>query len=276
MKQSYISLIRVLGSISLGLGFDPRKFIATILNSYNYFSDLILFTNLSKIKKNKGNYGSFPIQILPILSDKSSDSGSHGVYFYQDLQAAKLIYNRNPERHLDIGSRLDGFISHLLSFRSVYFADIRPLQASIPGLHFIQFDVMDTEKSRSLLNTFDSISCLHALEHFGLGRYSDPLNPDGWELALANIINLLTNDGLLYLSVPLGRQRVEFNSQRIFNPHTILKFFELNSLECISFYHITNDTCHYIDLDDHSSFEHITRLDCDCGLFIAKKRLSQQ
>ena len=276
MKQSLNSSVRVLGSISLGLGFDPRKFFPTLLNSYNYVCDLISFINLSRLRNNNRIYGKFPIQILPILSDKSSDSGSHGVYFYQDLQAARLIYNKNPLNHLDIGSRLDGFISHLLTFRSVYFADIRPLKAAIPGLKFIQLDVMDTEKSRSLSGSFDSISCLHALEHFGLGRYSDPLNPDGWVPALVNITNLLTNDGLLYLSVPLGKQRVEFNSQRIFNPNTIFKFFELNSLQCIDFYHITNDSCCHVDLDDYSYIEDISTADCDCGLFIAKKILPHQ
>ena len=38
----------------------------------------------------------------------------------------------------------------------------------------------------------DSLSCLHAIEHFGLGRYSDPIDINGHIKGLENMISLLT------------------------------------------------------------------------------------
>jgi len=64
----------------------------------------------------------------------------------------------------------------------------------------------------------DSLSCLHALEHFGLGRYGDPIDFDGWIKGLKNLYKLLEPRGILYLSLPTGEpQRVEFNAQRVFS-----------------------------------------------------------
>ncbi|GAG00380.1 unnamed protein product, partial [marine sediment metagenome] len=69
-------------------------------------------------------------------------------------------------------------------------------------------------------------SCLHVAEHIGLGRYGDKLNPRGTEMACIELSRVLAPEGSLYFSVPVGRERVCFNAHRIFNPKTILKYFE--------------------------------------------------
>lgn len=71
----------------------------------------------------------------------------------------------------------------------------------------------------------DSVSCLHALEHFGLGRYGDPVDPDGWKTGFDNLCAMLKVGGRLYLSVPIGCSRVEFNSQRVFSAPFLLNMF---------------------------------------------------
>ena len=68
----------------------------------------------------------------------------------------------------------------------------------------------------------DSLSCLHAIEHFGLGRYGDPVNPLGYRRGIENLSKFLVSGGHLYLSTPIGRERVEFNANWVFNPSTIL------------------------------------------------------
>lgn len=76
----------------------------------------------------------------------------------------------------------------------------------------------------------DSLSCLHALEHFGLGRYGDPIDPKGYECGLVNMAGLLRQGGVFYLSVPIGIDRVEFNAHRVFDPRVIIDLAVKNSL----------------------------------------------
>ena len=76
----------------------------------------------------------------------------------------------------------------------------------------------------------DSLSCLHALEHFGLGRYGDPVDPGGFEHGFVNMAALLKENGVFYLSVPIGIDRVEFNANRVFDPRSIVKMAAQQSL----------------------------------------------
>ena len=77
----------------------------------------------------------------------------------------------------------------------------------------------------TLVNYCDSLSSLHALEHFGLGRYGDPLKYNGHLLGLNNLHQILKKGGKLYLSVPIGPQRIEFNAHRVFSVGYLLDNF---------------------------------------------------
>src|SRR5205085_9848443 len=76
----------------------------------------------------------------------------------------------------------------------------------------------------------DWLSCLHALEHVGVGRYGDQVNPDGFNQGLANLARLLRPNGLLYLSVPIGMPRVEFNAQAVSDPREVVRLAKEASL----------------------------------------------
>ncbi len=179
-----------------------------------------------------GNFAMHWRNAKPILNDYWEQAGSaSGHYFFQDLWAARKIYERRPTRHLDIGSRLDGFVAHVLSFMPVEVIDIRPLATSVPGLSFIQSDA--TRLSDFADGSIDSLSSLHAIEHFGLGRYSDPIDPQACFLAMGALARVLKPGGRLYFSVPIGRERVEFNAHRVFAPQTILR--EFSQLRLVSF-----------------------------------------
>jgi len=152
-----------------------------------------------------------------IFEDRFGSAGeASGHYFHQDLFVAREIFNRNPDRHVDVGSSITGFVSHVASFRRIEVLDIRPLENLTTGLTFIQQDVMNIDPS--LVQSTDSLSCLHALEHFGLGRYTDPVDYLGWLKGIESLKSMLKPGGVLYLSVPTGKvQRVEFNAHRIFS-----------------------------------------------------------
>jgi len=171
--------------------------------------------------------GDFPFGALnPCLDDRSAGSGTAtGHYFHQDLLVARQIHSNNPTRHIDVGSRVDGFLAHVAAFRSIEVIDIRPALARIVNVSFIQADFTSAMQD-DLVECCDSLSCLHALEHFGLGRYGDTVNSDGYLHGLNNLYRALKPGGKFYFSVPIGPQRIEFNAQRVFSVNHLLARFE--------------------------------------------------
>jgi SAM-dependent methyltransferase len=161
---------------------------------------------------------------FPILDEWGAACGSLGAYFFQDQRVAQWIYEANPRRHVDVGSRLDGFIGHLSVFREVEVIDIRPDPAAVRNVTFHQLDLMECLPARWVECT-DSLSCLHTIEHFGLGRYGDPIDVAGHLKGLAQLKRMVKPGGRLYLSTPIGPQRVEFNAHRVFAAATLAGWF---------------------------------------------------
>lgn len=179
-----------------------------------------------------GSFAMASSELVPVLVDYDGPAGeAHGHYFHQDLWAARLIEARRPDHHVDIGSRIDGFVAHVLTFMPVTAIDIRPLTSKVRGLTFQQGDATNLHGIAD--TSIASLSSLHAVEHIGLGRYRDTIDPDGWRKAIHEMTRILRTDGRLYFSVPIGRERVRFNADRIFRPATILDAF--TALRLVSF-----------------------------------------
>ncbi len=159
-----------------------------------------------------------------MLTERNEASGALGAYFYQDQRVARWIYQANPVRHVDIGSRLDGFIGSLSVFREVEVIDIRPQPLDVTNVRFRQLDLMGPLPDEWLACT-DSLSCLHTIEHFGLGRYGDPIAPEGHLQGLAQMKRMVAPGGIFYLSTQIGPQRVEFNAHRVFAPENMAGWF---------------------------------------------------
>lgn len=159
----------------------------------------------------------------PCIWEWKGTAGSIHTYFWQDLWASQKIYQDNPDKHYDIGSRIDGFIAHLLTFRDVTMIDIRPMPHPLPNLHFIQADATSLENIDD--NSIESLSSLCALEHFGLGRYGDPIDPEGCFKAFSAIERVMKPGGKIYISVPIGKERLMYNAHRVFYPSTIVESF---------------------------------------------------
>ena len=202
-------------------GFDPILTIKAFRNLPHYLLDTFRFQLVKSNQK---------IVLAPALGDFKEDSGSaKGHYFWQDLICARWIFNNNPSVHLDLGSRVDGFICHLLPFTKVDILDIRPLSVEISGL---SSRIVDAQSGFSdTAEKYQSVSSLHSLEHFGLGRYGDPLDVNGHEKGLRNLSDAVEVGGNLYISFPIGRPQTEFNSQRILHPLWPLEILTKFSLE---------------------------------------------
>ncbi|MBC7588829.1 MAG: DUF268 domain-containing protein [Chitinophagaceae bacterium] len=148
-----------------------------------------------------------------------------GHYFHQDLLVAQQIFINQPQRHVDIGSRTDGFVAHVASFRPIDVIDIRPLQSNSTNINFLQADFMQ-ELPQELIESTDSLSCLHALEHFGLGRYGDSVDSNGHLKGYFNLKKILKKGGRFYFSTPIGSlQRIVFNAHRVFSVNYLIQLF---------------------------------------------------
>ena len=248
-------------------GFNGKQFINSLKGLPSFLKDYILISQ--QIKK---QIDFKKLSIYPCLFDKFDDAGTmSGHYFHQDLYVAQKIFKNNPEKHLDIGSRIDGFVAHVACFRKIEILDIRNVESKIENIVFQQNDLMS--KTFSLENLADSISCLHAIEHFGLGRYGDSINIDGHKIGLKNIVRCLKTHGIFYFSTPIGTQRIEFNAHRVFDIVYLLKLFEeLNLvLEVFSYVDDKGDLYENVSILDFERIKNNFGCQYGCGIFILKK-----
>ncbi len=166
----------------------------------------------------------------PVITEKYAYAGGITNYFFQDLWAAKLIIKSKVKAHFDIGSRLDGFIAHLLAADiNVTMIDIREFPGEVEHLNTIVDDATSLQQIQD--ESIESMSALCSLEHFGLGRYGDAIDPEACFKCFDNIQRKLKVGGRLYISVPIGKERVEFNAHRVFYASTVIECFQGLSLE---------------------------------------------
>ncbi len=206
---------------------------------------------------------------FPILDERTAASGNPGAYFYQDLLVARWIFDAAPSRHVDVGSRIDGFIGHLAVFRTVDVLDIRPLPQSIRNVTFHQLDLMESLPDHWVECT-GSLSCLHTIEHFGMGRYGDRIDPEGHLKGLAQLKRMVEPGGLLYLSTPIGPQRIEFNAHRIFSADSLLAWFR-DGWIIEKFAYIDDDGNLHDNIDPETA-DIYNHFGCHCGLGIVSVR----
>ncbi len=194
---------------------DPRLPMQRLRALPTFFRNLLRWKALSKNSR-------FPLYWAEIrfqTYDRYAPAGELDQhYFLQDIWAARQIIASAPPSHVDVGSRLDGFVGHLLCSVPVTYVDLRPLTLGMPNFRFVRGSILELPFEDSSVT---SLSCLHVIEHIGLGRYGDPLGPNDYLKALAELERVLAPGAALWLSTPVGRERVCFDAHRVFSPNTI-------------------------------------------------------
>lgn len=243
-------------------GFNPRRLISAIKNYQRYTSDRHAFKNMPGADLIPWG------REMPILTEREESSGGLGGYFFQDCLVARWIYDAAPERHVDVGSRIDGFLGSVSIFRKLEVIDIRPQPLTVPNVTFHALNVMDPLPMQWIEAT-DCLSCLHTIEHFGLGRYGDPLDPQGHLKGLEQLKKMVAPGGLLILSTPLGPERVEFNAHRVFSAQTLVGWFAdgWNIEKCA----VIDDLNHLTEAEDAGL---LLTSDCQIGIGIIAARKS--
>lgn len=224
-----------------------------------------------------GNFEFCEENEYPIIDEWRTDNGGgvDGHYFLQDILVANYIWKNKPKMHYDIGSRIEGFISHLIAMGiPTTIIDIRPMNWNMNCTEllfpeYIQADA--TELSEIPDNSIKSLSTLHAVEHFGLGRYGDHVDCNAWYTVIKNLQRVLAKDGKLYFSLPVGKnEKVCFNAHRVFSPNTIIKSFDLLKLEKMFLIHeFSVYEYSYLEITEMKYMNIIGEY--DCGIFIMTK-----
>ena len=180
------------------------------------------FNQLKKFNKLKNNQSSSAIELYPCLFDNITFTPIEPIYFFQDTWAAKKIFELNPTHHYDIGSSAKT-IGILSQFVPITMIDIRPLEVELENLHFRKGSILELPFED---NSIESLSSLCVVEHIGLGRYGDEINPLGSEKAIRELKRVLKVHGIILFSVPVNfENKVYFNAHRAFTREYILELF---------------------------------------------------
>jgi SAM-dependent methyltransferase len=149
---------------------------------------------------------------LPCLEDRTTTAGFDRHYVYHPAWAARILARTRPELHIDISSTLY-FVSLVSAFLPVKFYDYRPADLQLSGLSCERADLLALPfPDRSVR----SLSCMHVVEHVGLGRYGDPLDPEGDRKAMRELQRVVAPGGDLLFVVPVGKPLIRFNGHRIY------------------------------------------------------------
>jgi SAM-dependent methyltransferase len=183
-----------------------------------YFSDLSKYRNG---QKNKHSSASFS-DLTPYLADKTEITPLEPIYFLQDIWLAGKVFGLKPLKHFDIGSSVKT-VAIISKGIPTTFVDIRPPDIKVEGLNYLKGSVLKLPfKNKSL----ESISSICVLEHIGLGRYGDKIDPWGSEKAILEITRVLKSGGNLFVSVPVDIQdKAFFNAHRTFTRNYFLSLF---------------------------------------------------
>jgi SAM-dependent methyltransferase len=199
----------------------------------------------------------------PCLFDRTAKSGIDAHYFHQAVWASRRIAQARPAEHVDIGSDTL-YVGMLTSLTRVTFVDIRPLELSIDDYTGVEGSILDLPFADG---SVQSLSCLHVIEHIGLGRYGDPIDPEGSARAAREVVRVLAPGGHAYLSMPIGRPRVQFNGQRVFDPLQVVRMFEGLSLTAFAMVDATGRFHPSADPARADLREHESGADSGLGLF---------
>jgi hypothetical protein len=235
---------------------DPLKIINFLPGLGFYIHDSIKYARMKEAERIKF------INTYPCLHDRLSATPFDAQYFYQDIWAYKKIHSSNIKEHIDVGSNII-FTSLLSSVCDVTFIDIRPLDVEVKNFKSLKGSVLDMPYKADSIR---SLSCLHVIEHVGLGRYGDPLDPEGSKKACLELSRVLARGGDLYISLPVGKKRLCFNAHRVHPPKEIVDY--LRNLELVGF-SVINDKGEFIEDTDYMSYNDA---DYSCGLFHFRKK----
>ncbi|MBU6231450.1 MAG: DUF268 domain-containing protein [Patescibacteria group bacterium] len=196
---------------------------------------------------------------MPIYEDtEKTPFDTH--YIYHPAWAARILAKINPKEHVDISSTLH-FCSIVSAFVTTRFYDYRPADLKLSNLTSNEADLT---KLPFIESSLSSLSCMHVIEHIGLGRYGDPLDPAGDIKAMRELERVLAPGGSLIFVVPVGKPKIVFNAHRIYSYEQIKSQFKNLKLQEFS---LIPDNALDVGMIANASKEQSDAQSYGCGCF---------
>lgn len=167
----------------------------------------------------------FPLReedLYPCLDDNTAYTGFDRHYVYHVAWACRIVKLINPKVHIDFSSSLY-FCTTVSAFVPTKFYDFRPAQLDLNGLESLKGDLTNIGFPD---NSVESLSCMHTIEHVGLGRYGDPIDYDGDIKAIKELKRVVRPGGSMLFVTPVGKRRIQYNAHRIYSYDQVIHHFE--------------------------------------------------
>lgn len=247
-----------------------RKYAKYVPRNINQLIKFVFFVReyISFKKLTLENENRFPAlswhERMPCLDDKNRNTPFDKHYIYHPAWAARVLAKNKPSRHVDISSSLS-FSTIVSAFIQVDFYDYRPALIGLDNLRSNYGDLMRLPFSDGELQ---SVSCMHVIEHVGLGRYGDPQDIDGDVKALSELKRIIKPGGDLLLVVPVGMPKIVFNAHRIYTYKQIIDYFSGYELKDFS---LITDSGSTEGIIKNASPELVGQQQYGCGCFWFRK-----
>lgn len=253
--------------MTLPLRFLDRlnKYHQAVIRHKLFKKEFIAFYEMSAIDPR------FTLQWMhcrPYMNDRNKKLAFDRHYFYHPAWAARVLAETKPSKHVDISSIIQ-FAGHISAFLPTEYYEFQDLDINLSGLNVGKADLCHLQFESS---SVQSISCMHAIEHIGLGRYGDSLDPEGDLRAAAELERVVAQKGQLLLAVPISdHPRVEFNAHRIYSYDMLLAMFP--NMKLVEFALIP-DKAEHGGLIRHAKKDllHGQQYACGCFHFIKKRK----
>lgn len=201
----------------------------------------------------------------PLLNEDTENTNFDTHYVYHVAWAMRKVAAAKPQKHIDFSSSVN-FCTTVSAICETEFYDFRPAPIMLEGLKCLRADLTALEMATGSL---ESVSCMHVVEHVGLGRYGDPLDANGDLKAIGELKRVVKPGGALYFVVPTGVPGVYFNAHRVYAAQSILGYFE-DQFDLEEFYFIPGPV--EIPPQLNPPLSETRNYEYGCGCYLFRKR----
>jgi len=232
---------------------------------YKFPGFIFNYTRFYRLNMKGKRFSVSMLRLKPCLFDDTKKTPFDPHYTYHPAWAARIVANIKPLKHIDISSFLP-FSTLVSAFVPVEFYDYRPAEVRLEGLQCKEGDLMALPFAD---NSVECISCMHTIEHIGLGRYGDQIDPEGDIKAAKELTRVVRPGGTFLYVAPIGKPEIKFNAHRIYSYDHVMALF--NGLELKEFSMVPDDFRTY-GLIKNADKDMVKSQNCACGCFWFTKK----